>query len=157
LVAFAVRENQPDPALVKALQDPIPVRRAVAAEVLAQGAGNRAYSHVRPLLKDPKPTVRMRAALALTGNHDGEAVPVLIDLVTDLPAEQRKKAEAFLHELAGEWAVSTPQGPDGVSGQLRRDLWRAWWASLDGPRVLDEFKKRTLSEGDRERVAGLIK
>src|SRR5438270_845945 len=65
---------------------------------------------VRALLKDAKPAVRLRAALSLSAAGDAEAVAVLIDLLADLPPEQRKEAEDVLRELAGEWA------PGGVTG-----------------------------------------
>src|SRR6516165_1094578 len=58
----------------------------------------------RDLLKDPSAAVRLRAALALAEADDAEAVPVLIDLLAELPAEQRRPVEAVLTRLAGEWA-----------------------------------------------------
>src|SRR5262245_44855333 len=58
---------------------------------------------VRKLLHDPAPDVRLRTALELAEAHDAEAIPVLIDLLADLPAEKRRGAEEFLQQLAGEW------------------------------------------------------
>ncbi len=156
LVASALRDGKPDSALIKALEDKVPVRRAVAAGVLCQVGGPAIHPVVRPLLKDPKPTVRLKVTLALVEANDAEAVPVLIELLSDLPAEQRKQAEDSLAQLAAEWTITTPQGNDATSRRLRREMWQAWWRSTDGTGLLDEFRSRTLSEEDRTAVRDLI-
>jgi HEAT repeat protein len=143
--------------LIRTLTDPVPVRRGLAAHVLCRLGGAAERAAVRSLLKDPRPTVRLRAALGLIDTHDAEAIPVLIDLVGELPAEGRKQAENYLTELAGEWSVKTPSGNDATSGRLRRDVWATWWRSLDGVHLLDEFRSRTLSDDERKRVLGLIR
>jgi HEAT repeat protein len=152
LLAVGRRDGKAESALARALTDPTPIRRSIAARVLCQVGGKTGRASVRPLLKDPRPTVRMQAALGLADVEDAEAVPVLIDLVADLPPEGRRQVEVYLTELAGEWAVKTPQGNDATSGRLRRELWSAWWRSLDGQHLLDEFRGRTLSDDERARV-----
>src|SRR5579883_452033 len=156
LLSIGKHDGKPEPALMRALTDPTPVRRGIAARVLCQIGGSTERDAVRPLLKDPKPTVRMLAALSLAELHDAEAMPVLIDLVAALPLEGRRRVEDYLTELAGEWAVKTPQGVDAVSGRLRRELWRAWWNTLDGKQLLDEFRSRTLTDEERRRALQLI-
>ena len=156
LVAVALHNGKPHPALVKALEDKVPVRRAIAAGVLCQVGGTAIHAVVRPLLKDPKPTVRLKVTLALVEANDAEAVPVLIDLLSDLPVEQRKQAEDSLAQLAGEWSITTPQGADATSRRLRREMWHAWWRGTEGTVLLDEFRSRTLSETDRVAVLDLI-
>lgn len=156
LLAIGAKDKQPDAALLRALNDPTPIRRGVAAEVLCKIGGSAERAAVRPLLKDPKPTVRMLAALSLTELHDAEAMTVLIDLLAALPPEGRRRVEEYLAELAGEWAVKTPQGGDAVSGRLRRELWSAWWNTLDDKQLLDEFRSRTLTEEERSRALQLI-
>ena len=156
LLALGKHNGKPEPALLRALTDPTPIRRGIAARVLCQVGGSAERAAVRPLLKDSKPTVRMLAALSLTELHDAEAMTVLIDLLADLPPEGRRRVEEYLAELAGEWAVKTPQGGDAVSGRLRRELWSAWWNTLDDKQLLDEFRSRTLTEEERNRVLGLI-
>ncbi len=69
---------------------------------------------------------------------------------------QRKQAEDSLTHLAGEWAITTPQGNDATSRRLRREMWHAWWNSNDGSALLDEFRSRTLTEVDRTAVLDLI-
>jgi HEAT repeat protein len=156
LVAISVKDGKADAAIVKALADDVPARRAVAAEVLAQVGGDEQRPAVRKLLKDPKPTVRLRAALALAQYQDPEAVPVLIGLLAEAPPLQARQIEEFLAGLAGDWAISVPQGNDNVSRKLRRDLWGAWWNAADGSALIDELKKRTPSDADREKILALI-
>jgi HEAT repeat protein len=156
LLAIGMRDGKPEPALMRALTDPAPIRRGFTARVLCQIGGSAERAAVRHLLKDPKPTVRMWAALGLMERHDAEAMTVLIDLIAALPPEGRRRVEEYLTELAGEWAAQTPQGGDAVSGRLRRELWSAWWNTLDDKQLLDEFRSRTLTEEERSRALQLI-
>src|SRR5207247_10587164 len=105
LKQLALRGGQPDPVLVKTLEDVLPLRRAVAAETLAAAGGPEYFPALRKLLKDPEAKVRLRVAVALTFARDKEAVPALIDLVAELPREQCWEAEDILFRLAGN------QGP----------------------------------------------
>jgi HEAT repeat protein len=157
LGAIAVRDGKPDPALVQALQDKAPLRRAVAAEVLCRAGGPQERAAVRRLLQDPRPNVRLRAALALGEARDAEAVGVLIALLGELSPDQSRQVEDFLRDLGGEWAVSTPQGADEVARRMRREAWAVWWRATDGPALLEEFRKRTLDEAGREKALALIR
>jgi HEAT repeat protein len=154
LAAVGLRDGKPDPALLAALRDPSPVRRGTAARVLCRVGADR--DAVRPLLKDERPTVRLRAALGLAGAYDAEAIPVLIDLVGDLPAARRHEAEDYLRQVAGEWAVAGPAGNDALSRRLRRAAWATWWRQTDGPTLLEELRSRTLSDAERDEVLSLI-
>jgi hypothetical protein len=157
LAAVCFRGGQPHPALLSALEDPVPLRRATAAEVLCRHGGESQRPLVRRLLRDPKAHVRMRTALALAEFHDLEAVPVLIDLLADLPAGLTKPVEEYLMQLAGEWALTVPPADDPTARKLRRDLWAAWWRSLDGPVLIEEFRKRTVADGLREKAEAIIR
>src|SRR5262249_29925352 len=66
------------------------------------------------------------------------------------------QCEQFLIELAGDWKVDIPQGNDNVSRRLRRDVWNAWWKATEGSPLLEEFRRRSLSDADRDKVLGLI-
>lgn len=156
LIAVAVREGKPDSALVQALKDPLTVRRGLAASVLCQAAGPAVHAAIRPLLRDARASVRLRAALGLVGTYDSEAVGVLIELLAELPPNLRDQAEGYLTRLAGEWAVSGPTGNDPFSRRLRREVWAAWWKNTEGPGLLEEFRSRTFSEVDRLQVAALL-
>jgi HEAT repeat protein len=156
LAVVAVRDGQPEPALLAALTDLLPVRRAVAAAVMCKAGGTAQHARVIPLLKDPRPAVRLSAALALADNHEAEAIPVLIDLLAELPPAQGKQAEDYLVRLAGEWAVTIPAGGEHPDGRLRRAVWAAWWTTADGPGLLNELRKRTVSDAARAETLKLI-
>jgi HEAT repeat protein len=157
LAGLAWHKGELAPALAQALEDNVPVRRAVAGEVLAQVGPAEQQQAARRLLRDVKPTVRLRVATALAGAQDPEAVPVLIGLLSELPADQARQAEEYLLQLAGDWAVAAPPGHDELTRRLRRDLWAAWWRSLDGPALVQEFRKRTLPDAQRDQIQELIK
>ena len=158
LTTLAYPADKPNAALLKALEDASPLRRAVAATALCHKGRPEQQAAVRKLLSDPKPLVRLRAALALAGVDDVEAVPVLIDLLGELPPGPRQQAEEALNGLAGDWAPNPSlKGEDDVARRIRRDAWAAWWKQTDGPALLAEFRRRTLVPSDRDRVAALIK
>jgi HEAT repeat protein len=155
LVAFP--EGKADPAVLKALQDPVPLRRAAAAEALCRADRPEQVPAVRKLLRDPNPSVRLRAALALAKQQDAAAVPVLIDLLAELPAGPRGQAEEVLRELAGEWAPDLGHlKEDDISRRICRDSWAAWWRNTDGPALLAELRKRTLGPEQRKKVEDLV-
>lgn len=156
LLAVALRDGKADPVLLKAIEDPTASRRACAATVLSQIPGDHRLV-VRKLLQDPKATVRLRAALALSQAHDAEAIPVLIDLLAEVPPEQAKPIEEYLARLAGEWMVTVPPGSDEVARRLRRDLWYTWWRGTEGAGLVEQFRKRTPTDAEREKVLGLIR
>jgi HEAT repeat protein len=156
LATLAPQNGKPDPALVRALTDAAPARRAAAAVALCRIGGADQFAAVRSLLKDPKPTVRLRAALALADAHNADAIPAIIDLLAELPLDQRKQAEEFLTNLAGDWAVMGPTGNDLTSRRLRRDAWAAWWRGMDDAALLEEFTTRTMTDDDRDHALALI-
>jgi HEAT repeat protein len=156
LARVAFPHGKAEAALVQALHDPVPIRRGVAAEVLGKRKGMAETVRVVPLMKDPKPTVRLRAALGLAENYHGGAIPVLIDLLAELPDIQRQQAEEYLVQMAGEWSVVTPPGNEPVLRDVRRAIWAAWWKATEQLDLLKEFRQRTLSEAEREKAEDLI-
>jgi HEAT repeat protein len=112
---------------------------------------------VAPLLKDPKPTVRLHAALGMAHNHDAGVIPIVIELLADLPPGSRKHAEEFLQRLAGTWTVAVPEGPEKMLGAIRRDVWAAWWSAISDSSLLAELRKRTLAEPEREQALQWIR
>jgi HEAT repeat protein len=157
LASLAFSQGKADPDLVNALLDPVPLRRAVAGEALCRRDQPGQWPAVRQLLNDSKAAVRLRVALALAKQHDVESIPVLIELIADLPAAQRKQAEEVLQELAGEWAPAVSlQGDDDVSRRIRRDAWAGWWRNTEGEALLGEFRKRTLGAADLAKIQDLI-
>jgi hypothetical protein len=81
---------------------------------------------------------------------------VLIGLLGELSQDQARSIEEFLTALAGEWSIQVPQGDDEVARRLRREIWKAWWSATDGALLVNELKKRTPSDAERERILGLI-
>jgi HEAT repeat protein len=148
--------GKPDPAVLKALDDPHPLRRASAIVALCRGGVGEHRTVLRKLLQDPKPSVRLRASLALAQAADAKAVSTLITLLTELPPESLREVEAWLTELAGEQAPKVPFGADEASRARARDAWAKWWLDTEGPGLLEELKKRTLEEVDRDKALTLI-
>jgi HEAT repeat protein len=107
-------------------------------------------------LRDSQPAVRLEAALALAKDHDAEAVPVLIDLLTEVSPAARERIEEVLRELAGAWTPPATSGDDDISRRMRRDAWASWWARTDGDALLDEFRKRTLTPANMENLRTLM-
>ncbi len=108
---------------------------------------------LRKQLKDPSPAVRKQAALTLAEANDAEAIPVLIDLLAELPAEERRSVEEFLIKLAGEWAPTGRLGnEDKIARKIHRDAWMMWWRDTDGPSLLAMVREHTLTPELRLRI-----
>jgi HEAT repeat protein len=158
IAALAYADGKPNAAIVKALEDPVPVRRAVACEALCRKDQPQQWPAIRKLLHDPKPSVRLRAALVLANQQDAASIPVLIDLLAELSAEQRKQAEEVLQSVAGEWAPNVNLSTDDdVSRRIRRDAWKAWWRNTDGNALLAELHKHTLTPEGQDKIESLIR
>jgi HEAT repeat protein len=153
----ALHDGKADPALTAALHDPVPLRRRVAGDLLVRGGGPEGRAAARPLLRDPRPTVRLHVALALADALDPDAVQVLIDLVGALPEAQARPAEEALAQLAGEWAVRGPGGDDAPAHRLRHDVWTSWWRAVDADALLAEVRKRCLTDDQIVRAGALIR
>jgi HEAT repeat protein len=158
LCAVSVNAGQVDPAVLRALGDRLAVCRAAAVVALCQAGPPEQRPAVRKALGDPNPVVRMRAAVALTQAKDLSGVPVLIDLLTVLPADKRREAEEILQELAGDWApLSTALGEDEIARRIRRDAWAAWWSNTDGAALVAMLRKRTLARAEEDKIRALIR
>ncbi|HEY7326493.1 MAG TPA: HEAT repeat domain-containing protein [Gemmataceae bacterium] len=110
-------------------------------------------SDLRKRLKDSSPIVRKQAALTLAEANDADAIPVLIDLLAELPAEERRPVEEFLTKLAGEWApVTQLESEDKIARKIHRDAWIAWWRNTDGPALLALVGEHTLTAQLRQTI-----
>jgi HEAT repeat protein len=156
LIAVAYDRGRADPALLRALSDEHPLRRANAITALCQSGIAEPRATLRKLLTDPMPSVRLRASLALARASDAKAVSTLIALLADVSGEQARDVEGFLTELAGEQAPRVSPGTDQASREKARDAWAKWWLDTEGPGLLDELKKRTLTDATREKGVSLI-
>ncbi len=156
LNAVAYRDGRPDAALLHALEDPLSIRRVVAIDVLCHAGIAEPRPVLRKLLKDEKPIVRLRAALALANVKEAEAVATLIDLLRELPVTYGKQAEEFLLILAGDQAPKVALSNDASRAKCA-GAWAAWWKKTEGPALLEEVRKRTIRDADRDKVQALIR
>jgi hypothetical protein len=108
-------------------------------------------------LKDASPAKRAKAALTLAEANEAEAIPVLIDLLAELPAVERRPIEEFLTKLAGEWApvVQLPTD-DAIDRGVLRDAWASWWRRTDGSVLLAVLAQHTLTPDKRRRLRELV-
>jgi HEAT repeat protein len=142
LPKVATIDGKLDNALVYAMHDKLPVRRAAAGRALVMaGAGVKYKTAIYGLLSDPDATVRWRVAMALVMRQDKVAVPTLIDLLPDLAQYQAWQIEDMLFRLAeGKSPPAVSLGKDESARQSCRQAWQAWWkehaatASLAGLR-----------------------
>jgi len=156
LAGVAYEKGKADPLLLKALSDKHPLRRATAITALCQGGIPEPRAVFRKLLSDPKPSVRLRASLALASASDPKAVSTLITLLPELPMEQVKEIEGFLQELAGDLAPKVEITADTLGREKARDAWARWWLDTEGPGLINELARRTLSEDDLAKITALI-
>lgn len=156
LTTLAWGEGKPNPLLIAALEDKLPIRRAVAGEALCRAGGLKARGVVAKLLNDAKPTVRLRAAMALADLWEEKAVSTLIALLEEAPPAQASRAENYLINLFGESGPKERLVSDPAARQKCRAAWAAWWLDINQAALLTEFRKRTLTDADRDTVLALI-
>ncbi|HWG46411.1 MAG TPA: hypothetical protein VN688_26860 [Gemmataceae bacterium] len=147
LDAVARINNRIDPVFVASLTDALAARRTVAAVTLCRTGAIEHRLAVRKLLRDKETSVRCTIAQELAMAGDKEAVPVLIDLLAQLPLEQAGSVEELLYRLAGVKAPPIPLSSEPVAQCQCRDAWREWWRAY-GDRVEMAVLK------DRERMLG---
>jgi hypothetical protein len=147
LTAVAIQNGKASRELIEALQDRSPLRKAAAAEALCRAGAKDHMPAIRKLLHDPSPIVRLRVGMTLAQAKEREAVPVLIDLLPELPLVHAWQAEDLLYRLAeGLQPPMISLGNDKAGHQRCRDAWAAWWKEhgnkvdlarlADAPRLL---------------------
>jgi hypothetical protein len=123
-------DGRSDPALVTALRDPQPARRAAAALWLGRANDAMDREAVRPLLGDVDAKVRLRAAQGLLAGKDKNAVPTLLALLSDAPLELAWQAEELLGRLAGEARPRASLGSTSPERHRCREAWEGWWHTV---------------------------
>src|SRR5262249_54039341 len=126
LAALAVRDGKPDPVVVEALADRQAARRAPAGRGVTRAGADRKRPALHKLLQAPAPRVRLLVGLALTLAREKQAVPVLIALLDELPAEQLGEVEDVLCTLAGDKAPES-SGTSAEERKKYRAAWDAWY------------------------------
>jgi hypothetical protein len=127
LLVLGVGGGGPDAALVKALDDKEPMRRAAAAHVLGRAAPGQRGA-VRKLFGDADARVRLEAADALVRAGEKDAVPALIALLADGTMAAGYRAQETLFRLAGDRAPAAELADERPAKRAAvADAWRAWW------------------------------
>jgi HEAT repeat protein len=124
---LAVRDGKAEPALVEALKDESPDKRAAAATALAGAHLPDVMPSVRKLLHDRDRNVRWRVGLALAARGEKDAVPALIRSIDEIPLARNGLVLEFLDRLA---AGSPPEGmpvSDQQAYPQYSQAWQAWW------------------------------
>ena len=147
-----------DPAVVSAMSDDHPLRRATAVLVLNDGDVSQHREALRKLLLDPAPSARLRAAMVLAKVDDPQAVETLITLLPEVgDRESRVAIEDFLSDLAGALAPKVKVGEDEPTPLQARDAWRQWWSDTEGPWLPERTEEANLRpEVDPVKVQDLI-
>lgn len=128
LTSLASRNGKPEPALVAALTDKVPGRRAAAAVALVKTGLVEPRPAVEKLLQDADLAVRQQTALALvTAAREKKAVSVLIDLLAELPPSRLGANLEVLYRLAGEDAPKGHPPTEGPARREYRNAWDEWW------------------------------
>ncbi|MBI3408864.1 MAG: HEAT repeat domain-containing protein [Planctomycetes bacterium] len=126
LGAVAIQDGKVEPALAKALEDKVAVKRAAAAEALVRAKAKDELPGVRKLLKDGEPSVRLRVAINLINLKDKDALPVLVECIEHLSPEQLWPAEEVLVRLAGDQSPSVSLGTTDQGRKAARAAWQGW-------------------------------
>ncbi len=122
LASVAVRDGKAEPLLVRALTDPVAIKRGAAGAALCRAGGGAQQAAVRRLLRDRDPLVRRRVASALLEAREKNAIPVLIALLAEVPPAEAERIEELLFLLAGDKAAREPGRRRRRSPQVPRRL-----------------------------------
>jgi hypothetical protein len=138
LVTLGVRDGTAHKALIDALTDQEPRRRAAGALAVGRSSNVEQRAAVRRLLKDADMNVRLAAARGLVAGRDKEAIPVLIAMLVEAPLPVAAEAEDLLDRIAGDKAPDISLGTDREKCRL---AWSQWW---DGQRATLDLAKTDL-------------
>lgn len=149
LAQTGVIKSKADDALIAALGDARPIKRALAAQAIVEGKCSDLPLFSKKMLGDPDPEVRLRVSLALTRQKNKEGLSTLVDLLEHFPPEKLWTAEELLIRLAGNDAPPVSLGGDPVSRKKTRDAWAGWLVSKQG-----ELDQRLAKIDEREPYLG---
>jgi hypothetical protein len=125
LAVLAPGGGSGDAAMLQALDDASPARRAAAGEALIRAN----IPAAQRLMTDGSAEVRLRVVLAaVTRAKDKVAVATLINLLAEVPRADAWRAEDVLIRLAGEQAPPVSLGKNDHERKQCRDKWAEWWS-----------------------------
>lgn len=128
LEVLLVQKGKLDPVLISALNDPFPVRRAVAGCLAGSHGSPEERTRVRKLWTDSNPSVRLRSAQGLLAAGEKAAIPVLIGLLEGVSTDVAWQAEELLHWVACEAAPDLTIGSGSPKAcKACRTAWANWW------------------------------
>jgi HEAT repeat protein len=129
MLALSTRGPKVSSALVAALKDEMPTRRAAAAYVLGQVGSKTDCQAARKLVEDTDVRVSFRAAQGQIAAREKSAVEVLVQLLAKAPnATFAGKVEEALTAVADDRMPTISLG-DGSREALTKasKAWDAWW------------------------------
>ncbi len=158
IAILAIRDGVIDPAILTALEDKLPARRATSAIALLEACvGNPKLSADAAkkvkvaLAKETDGETKFSVGFTLaTVTRDVDAVAELITSIPDLSRGRIWQAEDFLIQLAGKNAPKTKMGPLKPDLEKARDSWRKWW---DGAKGTTDFSKLDFKPTTTGRIA----
>jgi hypothetical protein len=127
LQKVAVRDGKVEKAVVEALGDKLPIKRAAAGAAVVAGNAKDHLEAARSLLKDTVATVRLRVGMAFVHQRDKTAVQTLIDCLKELGADKMWPAEDLLGRIAGDKSPQVALGNDEASRLKCYTAWNDWW------------------------------
>jgi len=124
-------QNTPPPALIAASTSSIEEIRTFAGRVLAQSPNEIAQKTCTTLLSDSSVRVRFEVARESIKNQNKFAIPILIELMTKVPAE---KAEAIDQTLR---VIAKDKSPESKNdSKMDAAAWNTWWQKEGNQLVL---------------------
>jgi HEAT repeat protein len=129
LATIGVSNTAVHPLIQKAITDPAPERRAVAAQLLSGSKDPACQKQLRSALTDSDSRVRFHVAMHLLSKSERAAVPTLIDIVKDgVHPMHWQQAEEALYELGGDIAPRIEIGEGGPDERKQAaEQWKKWW------------------------------
>lgn len=142
LTDLALKDGKVDAAILAAISDPTPIRRAAAYIALIDGQATEALPKVKAALQGETDTeARFRGfwSLALAA-HDKAAIPELIKLTPKLNRGRLWQLEDLLIQLADSKKPADAKfGRTPEALNKARDAWLAWWDTAAGKLDLASF------------------
>ena len=115
-------QNTPPPALIAASTSSIEEIRTFAGRVLAQSPNEIAQKTCTTLLSDSSVRVRFEVARESIKNQNKSAIPVLIEMMTKVPAEKAEAIDQTLRAIAKE---KSPESKNDSKADAA--AWNTWW------------------------------
>ncbi len=139
---LAKKRKQVVPALIAALNDVAPRKRALAACIVGRRGDSDQRGAVKKLLQDADATVRLRAAQGLLGANDKAGIPTLVELLNQPSIAVAWQAEELLHYVAGDGAPEVTVGSGSPKARaICRKTWATWWSANEAKVELQALTK----------------